>query len=141
MKPTMPNPLIQYFCERCGQLFNYRKKDRAERKYCPSCIGPGRIEARKSKGVPITFKELFEDARKSPSYHGFGMCLEFCEVILQEMERQGVNRSELARRIGVSRAFVSRVFKGQNITVETMAKFALALGKGLSINPKLEELK
>ena len=45
----MANPLIQYFCERCGQLFNYPKTAKAERKYCPSCVGPGRVEARKTK--------------------------------------------------------------------------------------------
>lgn len=88
----------------------------------------------------MTFKTLLEEAKLHPQFHGFGMFMEFCEVVLAEMEKQKITRAELARRMGVSRAYVSKLFKGCNMTVDSMAKVALALGYGIKINPTLEKL-
>ena len=68
------------------------------------------------------------------------MFLELCEVLIAEMEKQNINRAELSRRMGVSRAYISNFFKGANVTIGTIAKFALALGCEIKINPALEKI-
>ncbi len=51
-------------------------------------------------------------------------------AIVEEMESQGVSRSELAQKIGCTKAFVSQVLNGsRNMTVRTIADLAWALGK------------
>ena len=49
-----------------------------------------------------------------------------------EMEKNGWNASELARRMGVSRQAISKIFSGNGITLKTIDKIADALG----LNPK-----
>ena len=49
-----------------------------------------------------------------------------------EMERYGWNDSELARRMGVSRQAVFKIFARNGITLKTIDKIADALG----LNPK-----
>lgn len=51
------------------------------------------------------------------------------EQVLRAMEEQGVNRSDLAERLGKSRQWVSRVLnEGDNFTVATVARLSCALG-------------
>ncbi|MCO5102131.1 MAG: helix-turn-helix transcriptional regulator [Burkholderiaceae bacterium] len=45
------------------------------------------------------------------------------------MDAQGVSASDLARRIGTTPAYISKLFRGPaNVSAETMAKLAYALG-------------
>lgn len=54
--------------------------------------------------------------------------LTFTEDLLGMMGND-VTQAELARRVGVSRGYISRVFRGtENLTLETMTKLALAVG-------------
>jgi transcriptional regulator with XRE-family HTH domain len=54
--------------------------------------------------------------------------LSFTEDLLKMMGND-VSQAELARRVGVSRGYISRVFRGtENLTLETMTKLALAVG-------------
>jgi len=43
------------------------------------------------------------------------------------MESKGITHSDLAKRLGVSRPYVSSFFRGENVTLHTAVKFALAL--------------
>ena len=53
-------------------------------------------------------------------------------ALISTMQAQGVTRTELADRIGKSKAFVSQVLSGsRNMTLRTIADIALALGKEL----------
>ena len=52
----------------------------------------------------------------------------FIQGILDEMKRQGVNRKELARRLGVSQPSITSSFRAKNLTLGTMAKIAEAIG-------------
>jgi transcriptional regulator with XRE-family HTH domain len=46
-----------------------------------------------------------------------------------------VSQAELARRVGVSRCYISRVFRGvENLTVETMTKLAIAVGGSVRLH-------
>lgn len=57
-----------------------------------------------------------------------GLIADASELILEEMERAGVNQVELARRIGKSKGFVSQVLSGsRNMTMRTFADLLFAL--------------
>jgi transcriptional regulator with XRE-family HTH domain len=58
----------------------------------------------------------------------------FTEEVLAVMERRGISRSELARRLGASPAYVTKILRGDaNFTLASMAKLAAALEAELEI--------
>jgi transcriptional regulator with XRE-family HTH domain len=60
--------------------------------------------------------------------------LSFTEDLLKMMG-EDVSQAELARRVGVSRGYISRVFRGtENLTLETMTKLALAVGGSVRLH-------
>lgn len=76
-----------------------------------------------------TFDEHATQARQRPEYWSYLMTLELVDALVAEMDAQGVSGAELARRMGTSRAWVSRVLAGEcNLTAATMGKLAFALG-------------
>ena len=76
-----------------------------------------------------TFDEHATLARENPAYWSYLMTLEFIDSLVAEMDVRGVSGAELARRMGTSRAWVSRVLAGEcNLTAATMGKLASALG-------------
>ena len=57
-----------------------------------------------------------------------GLALSIMEQALTIMEAQGISKSELARRMEVSRPQVSRMFKAApNLTLVSLARLAVAL--------------
>ena len=81
-----------------------------------------------------TFRQLLAEGRRMPEYWEEGAILDFTEALYAAMEEQGVTRAELARRLGTSQAYVTRVLSGQaNFTLKTMSKLALALGMQLEV--------
>jgi len=81
-----------------------------------------------------TFTQLFAEARRMPEYWEEGAILDFTEALYIAMEEQGVTRAELARRLGTSQAYITRVLGGHaNFTLKTMSKLALALGLQLEV--------
>jgi transcriptional regulator with XRE-family HTH domain len=57
------------------------------------------------------------------------LSLEISESIINIMQLENINKTELARRVGKSRSFVSRVLSGdRRLTVRSVADFADALG-------------
>ena len=76
-----------------------------------------------------TFEEHMRLAQEHPAYWSYLMTLELIDALVAEMDVQGVSGAELARRMGTSRAWVSRVLAGEcNLTAATMGKLAFALG-------------
>lgn len=61
--------------------------------------------------------------------------LRFTEELLELMEKNGVSRSELARRLGVAPARVTSLLTGaNNFTIETMVRVARALNAGMHVH-------
>ena len=76
-----------------------------------------------------TFKEPMEQARAHPGYPLEIAILEFTEALHVTMEQQGISRAELARRLGTSRAYVTKALRGNvNFTLATMTRLAAAAG-------------
>ena len=81
------------------------------------------------------FRQFHEEARKSVDYWVDGPITEFAEDIWRLMEEQKVSRAELARRLGTSRAYVTKLLGGNaNFTLHTMTKVAMALGSTLHVH-------
>src|SRR5450830_1616316 len=67
--------------------------------------------------------------QQHPAYWSYLTTLEFIDALVADMDAQGVSGAELARRMGTSWAWVSRVLAGEcNLTVASMGKLAFALG-------------
>lgn len=70
-----------------------------------------------------------ERLRQTPQFSADMMLLALFEDVAAEMERSRVSRAELARRLGVSGAAVTRMLNGySDLKVSTIAKLAAALG-------------
>jgi transcriptional regulator with XRE-family HTH domain len=75
------------------------------------------------------YRQGLEEARKSVDFWVDGPITEFAEDIWRLMEEQNVSRAELARRLGTSRAYITKLLGGNaNFTLETMTKVAMAFG-------------
>jgi transcriptional regulator with XRE-family HTH domain len=63
------------------------------------------------------------------------LAFEATEKISELMEITGVSKSELARRVGKSKAYITQVLSGsRNLTLHTLAGLVYALGYKITIN-------
>jgi transcriptional regulator with XRE-family HTH domain len=70
------------------------------------------------------------------------LIVEATELIVSLMQKGGVTKAELARRLGRSRAYVTQLLRGpQNMTVRTFADVALALGARIVLRPASPEVR
>jgi transcriptional regulator with XRE-family HTH domain len=71
---------------------------------------------------------------KDPDYILEGVLLAATERICELMQKHDISRAELARLLGKSRAYVTRVLNGQpNMTLKTLTHIAVALGEGIDL--------
>ncbi|HYX25253.1 MAG TPA: helix-turn-helix transcriptional regulator [Thermoanaerobaculia bacterium] len=82
-----------------------------------------------------TYREFVKSVRSSIGYWKSYSLLQFTLAITRVMRLDKVSGRKLAARLGISAAQVSKVLQGnENITIETMAKFADALGAAVHIH-------
>ena len=56
------------------------------------------------------------------------------ERICELMEQKNISRADLARKLGKSRAYITRLLNGQpNLTLKTLTQIAVALGEGIDV--------
>ena len=59
--------------------------------------------------------------------------LEIVEELLQFMKREGINRSELAQRMGVGPSRITKLLSGdENLTIDTLVRAGRAVGADLA---------
>jgi transcriptional regulator with XRE-family HTH domain len=81
------------------------------------------------------FRQFVKRAESSVDYWVAGPITEFAEDVWRLMEEQKVSRAELARRLGTSRAYVTKLLGGNaNFTLHTMTKVAMALGSTIHVH-------
>lgn len=74
------------------------------------------------------FATLFTEAKKRDEYYVAGAKIEVAEQIYRMMEARNVSQSDLARRLGKHRAYISKILQGtSNCTVETLVLIARKL--------------
>lgn len=76
-----------------------------------------------------TFAELYESMKDTHEYQVEELAFSFTESVLLRMEDLGdMTRTDLAERMKVSEAYVSKILKGtSNFTFDTLVKLARAL--------------
>jgi plasmid maintenance system antidote protein VapI len=81
------------------------------------------------------YREFLERVETSPYYWHEGAVIEFTEDLCRLMEQRDISRAELARRMGTSRAYITRLLGGDaNFTLMTMVKLSMAVGGALHIH-------
>lgn len=74
------------------------------------------------------FKEKYEKFKDDPEYITEGILLELNEKIVLKMKELNISRAELAKRLGKSKPFITKLLDGNhNLTVKTMVSMAQAL--------------
>lgn len=82
-----------------------------------------------------SFKELFSDIKQRDSYWVEKAVLEFTCELYDLMVKKNITKAEMARTIGTSPAYITKVFSGNaNFTVETMVRLTRALGGQVHIH-------
>lgn len=80
-------------------------------------------------------RQMFRDARSSVDYWLEGPIVDFTEDICRLMKEKNVSKAELARRLGTSRAYVTKLLGGDaNFTLGTMVKVAMVLGGAVRVH-------
>jgi len=70
----------------------------------------------------------FDGWDDDPESELYGVLLDVTEGIVKRMIEQGVRRTDLAERLGTSRAYVTKLLDGQeNMTLKTLVRVANAL--------------
>jgi transcriptional regulator with XRE-family HTH domain len=83
------------------------------------------------------FAEMLQRAEGSETFQLEGIKVEIAEQIYLAMERQLVNKAELARRLGKSPAYVTKVLQGTtNFTLESLVRIARALSCQIELTLK-----
>lgn len=57
----------------------------------------------------------------------YGLILDLSYYLKQFMLEKGMNKKQLAQKMGVSPAYITKIFKGENISLKTVAKILSAL--------------
>lgn len=79
-------------------------------------------------------RRCHEEARRTDAYWIEALQIDLTFSLLDAMERADVSRADLARRLGCSRPYVTKMLKGDvNFTVETLVKLARALGCSVEV--------
>src|SRR5436190_12093848 len=82
-----------------------------------------------------SYRQMFAEAETSVDYWLAGPVTDFTEDLCRLMEEKGITRAELARRIGSSRAYITKLLGGNaNYTLTTMVKLAMAVGGAIHIH-------
>ena len=80
------------------------------------------------------FERLFDKARRRDSYWTAFAVHDFTEDLHRLMVNKSITKAELARRIGTSNAYITKVMRGNaNFTIDSMVRLTRALGANLHI--------
>jgi len=82
-----------------------------------------------------SFSDLWADLENSGQFQVEKSILEFSLQLHQLMEARGIAQKDLAESMGVSQAYITKVFKGNaNFTIASMVKLVSAVNGKLTIH-------
>jgi len=74
-------------------------------------------------------KAFVDEAKQTDAYWVESAKLEFALALEQQRRAAGLSYADLAKKMGTSAAYISKVFRGDtNLTIESMVKLARATG-------------
>ena len=81
---------------------------------------------------------MFEEAENTADYQFESAVVDLTEAICEIMEAKGISRADLARQLGKSRAWVTKVLRGdRNLTLKTIVEILWELGYKASVRTEL----
>ena len=76
-----------------------------------------------------SFAALYAKLEPTPAYQAEKLSVAFLAELNAFMQAHAISNAELARRAGVSPAYVTKLFRGSsNLSIQTLSKFADAVG-------------
>jgi transcriptional regulator with XRE-family HTH domain len=88
-----------------------------------------------TENVLDQWQGMVAEAETSIHYWMHGPVVELTEDLSRRMKEQKISRAELARRMGTSRAYITKLLSGDaNFTLQTMVKLALAVNGVLHLH-------
>jgi len=82
-------------------------------------------------------EDLERRLSQTPEYLAESLAFDMSLEIYRQMKELGLSQTAFAKRLGVSKAYVSQIFDGKtNMTILSLAKIAKALKSDLSISIK-----
>ena len=79
-------------------------------------------------------KAFVDEAKQTDAYWVESAKLEFALALDQQRRAAGLSYADLAKKMGTSAAYISKVFRGDtNLTIESMVKLARATGGQLDV--------
>ena len=82
-------------------------------------------------------EDLERRLSQTPEYLAESLAFDLSLEIYGQMKELGLSQTAFAKRLGVSKAYVSQIFDGKtNMTILSLAKIAKALSSDLSISMK-----
>jgi len=91
-----------------------------------------------SKNLKDSYKDVedFFDEEPSISEKSWGVIHDFYHYVLTHMEKNGITKTDLAKRINKSKASVTQMFnKNPNVSVRKLVEIADAIDLEISIRP------
>lgn len=81
-----------------------------------------------------SFAALMARLAATPEGQAEHVAVAFLAQVNARMQAQSMSNAELARRMGTSPAYITRLFRGNaNLSVQTMVKLAQAVGGSLRV--------
>ena len=82
-----------------------------------------------------SFAALYAKLEATPAYQAEKLAVAFLAELNAFMQAHDVSNAELARRAGVSPAYITKVFRGpSNLSLETLTKLADAVGSKVHLH-------
>lgn len=82
-----------------------------------------------------SFAALYAKLESTPAYQAEKLAVAFLAELNAFMQAHDVSNAELARRAGVSPAYITKVFRGpSNLSLETLTKLAEAVGSKVHLH-------
>ncbi len=80
------------------------------------------------------YGQMVQAASHSAEYWTHAAMRNFVRDLAERMEMLGLKKTDIASRLGVSPAYVTKAMRGQtNFTLESMTKLAIAVGATLQV--------
>jgi transcriptional regulator with XRE-family HTH domain len=86
------------------------------------------------------FERLLEEFRNDPDFVAEQLVLIVGEAMVECMGFRGMRRADLAKQMGVSKAYITKLLNGKpNVTLRTLAHVAVALGANVDLTMRCPE--
>ena len=75
----------------------------------------------------MSLKDWLEEYKYDEEKIYYGLMLDLSYYLKQLMLEKGLNKKQLAQKMGVSPAYITKIFSGENISLKTVVKILSAL--------------